>query len=152
MNQTNPASTPPAGSMPEAHHEPPPNPARLCIWQQNLNVSLSAQGSLLNSPVANHWDIIVIQEPHINFLCNTRANHRWHVLYPTHHYTHPQKCTRTITLINAKLNTNSWTQIAFPSSSYRYQVTRVKSPSSTSTTLARIRTCSPPSATFSNEI
>lgn len=95
---------------------PPPSPARLRIWQQNLNASMAAQEALLNSSVANHWDIIVIQEPYLNFLRNTRANHIWHVLYPTQHYTHPQKRSRAITLINAKLDTNSWTQIAFPSS------------------------------------
>ncbi|KIK47992.1 hypothetical protein CY34DRAFT_36412, partial [Suillus luteus UH-Slu-Lm8-n1] len=54
----------------------------LCIWQQNLNTSMAAQEALLNSPKISEWDIIVIQEPYINFLRNTRANHRWHVLYP----------------------------------------------------------------------
>ncbi|KIK37495.1 hypothetical protein CY34DRAFT_92648, partial [Suillus luteus UH-Slu-Lm8-n1] len=53
---------------------PPPSPARLRIWQQNLNASMAAQEALLNSSVANHWDIIVIQEPYLNFLRNTRAN------------------------------------------------------------------------------
>jgi exonuclease III len=77
---------------------------------------MAVQEALLNSPIANHWDIIVIQEPYLNFLCNTRANHKWHVLYPTQHYTHPQKRSRAITLINAKLDTNSWSQIEFPSS------------------------------------
>ncbi|KAG1790856.1 uncharacterized protein HD556DRAFT_1241685 [Suillus plorans] len=62
------------------------------------------------------WDIIVTQEPYINFLRNTHANTHWHVLYPTQHFTHPQQHTRAITLINARLDTNSWKQLAFPSS------------------------------------
>ncbi|KAG2045834.1 hypothetical protein BDR06DRAFT_900113, partial [Suillus hirtellus] len=40
----------------------------------------------------------------------------WHVLYPAHHYTHPQKCTHTITLVNSKLNTDTWSHLAFSSS------------------------------------
>ncbi|KIK38821.1 hypothetical protein CY34DRAFT_40840, partial [Suillus luteus UH-Slu-Lm8-n1] len=55
---------------------------RLHIWQQNLNNSMVAQASLLNSPSISKWDIILIQEPHINFLRNTSTNHHWHVIYP----------------------------------------------------------------------
>jgi exonuclease III len=94
----------------------PPSTAKLRIWQQNLNSSMTAQSSLLNSTLVAHWDIVVIQEPYINFLRNTLASHRWHVLYPTQHYTHPQQRTRAITLVNSSLNTNSWKQITFPSS------------------------------------
>jgi len=59
---------------------------------------------------------MVIQEPHINFLHNTSANHHWHVLYPTQHYTHPQQWTRAVILVSASLDTNMWKQISFPSS------------------------------------
>lgn len=93
-----------------------PPSVRLRIWQQNLNTSLIAQSSLLNSPEAAKWDIITIQEPHINFLRNTTANHHWHVIYPTQHYTHPQQRTHAITLISTRLDTNLWKQIPFPSS------------------------------------
>ncbi|KIK32793.1 hypothetical protein CY34DRAFT_38340, partial [Suillus luteus UH-Slu-Lm8-n1] len=51
------------------------------IWQQNLNTSMVAQASLLNNASISDWDIITIQEPHINFLRNTSANHKWRVLY-----------------------------------------------------------------------
>ncbi|KAG2056119.1 hypothetical protein BDR06DRAFT_880710, partial [Suillus hirtellus] len=88
----------------------------LRIWQQNLNTSMVTQESLLNYPITKHWDVIIIQEPYINFLQNTKANHRWHVLYLTQHYTHPQKHSYTITLVNANLDTNIWNQITFPSS------------------------------------
>ncbi|KAG2032056.1 hypothetical protein BDR03DRAFT_803293, partial [Suillus americanus] len=62
------------------------------------------------------YDIIALQEPHINFLRNTRANHRWHVLYPSHHHTSPQTRTRACIFVNMSLDTNHWKQIPFPSS------------------------------------
>ncbi|KAG1838976.1 hypothetical protein F4604DRAFT_1941068 [Suillus subluteus] len=92
------------------------NPVNLKIWQQNLNASLVAQESLMNSPDIIKRDLLIIQEPHINFLHNTRASHRWHVLYLTHHLSHPQSHSRAITFINTALNTNTWRQIPFPSS------------------------------------
>jgi hypothetical protein len=90
--------------------------SKLQIWQQNLNTSLTAQTSLLNNSCNDKWDIIALQEPYINTVRNTSANRHWHVLYPTQHYTHPQQRTRAIVLINAKMDTNSWKQIPFPSS------------------------------------
>ncbi|KAG2030874.1 hypothetical protein BDR03DRAFT_811870, partial [Suillus americanus] len=39
-----------------------------------------------------------------------------HVLYPTHHLSHPQTRSCTITFINTALDTNTWRQIPFPSS------------------------------------
>lgn len=90
---------------------------RLRIWQQNLNTSLTAQASLLNNPAtAKNWDILLIQEPYINFLRNMSASHRWHVLYPSNHFTNPQKRSRAIILVNTSINTNVWKQIPFPSS------------------------------------
>lgn len=94
----------------------PTNTERLRIWQQNLNASLTAQASLLNNNDMDEWDVVAIQEPHINFLRNTHANHHWHVIYPTQHFSHPRQRTRAVMLINAKLDTNTWKQIAFPSS------------------------------------
>ncbi|KIK34632.1 hypothetical protein CY34DRAFT_59233, partial [Suillus luteus UH-Slu-Lm8-n1] len=45
----------------------------------------------------------------------TSANHHWHVLYPSLHYTHPQRKTHAVTLVSASLDTNSWKQLSFPS-------------------------------------
>ncbi|KAG1773718.1 hypothetical protein EV702DRAFT_925459, partial [Suillus placidus] len=90
--------------------------AELKIWQQNINTSLIAQESLLNTSDVLDWDILILQEPHINFLCNTRANHWWHVLYPTNHFTNPQQRTQAVTLIRTPLDTNTWRQLPFPSS------------------------------------
>jgi len=108
-----------SSTLPFSHpmpSDPTEPPTRLRIWQQNLNTSLIAQSSLLNGPHASKWDIIVIQEPYINFLRNTSASQRWHMLYPTHHYTHPLQCTHVVTLINSTIDTNAWKQIPYPSS------------------------------------
>ncbi|KAG2059250.1 hypothetical protein BDR06DRAFT_874921 [Suillus hirtellus] len=91
------------------------NIKRLQIWQQNLNTSFTAQSSLLSNNKMANWDIIAIQEPYINFLHNTHANHHWYIIYPTQRFSHPQQWTRAIMLINTKLNTNTWKQIPFPS-------------------------------------
>ncbi|KIK41501.1 hypothetical protein CY34DRAFT_85311, partial [Suillus luteus UH-Slu-Lm8-n1] len=53
------------------HPDNTPNSVQLCIWQQNLNTSLTAQASLLNNREIANWDLITLQEPHINFLRNT---------------------------------------------------------------------------------
>ncbi|KAG2057393.1 hypothetical protein BDR06DRAFT_878193, partial [Suillus hirtellus] len=79
----------------------------LKIWQHNLNTSLAAQESLLNRQMITDYNIVAIQEPHVNFLRNTQANHRWHVLYLSHHHSHPQTRACAVILINTSLNTNS---------------------------------------------
>jgi hypothetical protein len=78
--------------MPE---QPVEDTIKLHIWQQNLNTFPMAQASLLNNPDMADWDVIAIQEPYINFLCNTSVNNHWHVIYLSWHYTHPQHKTCT---------------------------------------------------------
>ena len=92
-----------------------PNLNRLCIWQQNLNKSHAAQLTLLNGPLAKHWDVLALQEPVIDHrLGLTKANSHWRVVYPTHKYTLDSK-PRAVTLVNTKISTNCWEQIPFPS-------------------------------------
>jgi hypothetical protein len=55
---------------------------KLRIWQQNLNRSLEGQLDLLQSLKDNDYDIVALQEPHIDFLGRTRANPHWTVVYP----------------------------------------------------------------------
>ncbi|OJA18188.1 hypothetical protein AZE42_13781 [Rhizopogon vesiculosus] len=88
----------------------------LKIWQQNLNTSLIAQESLLNNPEIANWDILVLQEPHINQYRNTRANPKWKVVYPTQHYTHIPQRSRAVILVKESLDSSSWQQLPFPSS------------------------------------
>ena len=44
---------------------------KLWIWQQNINQSLEGQLDLLHSLKADRYDIVAIQEPHIDFLGRT---------------------------------------------------------------------------------
>ena len=90
-------------------------PTWLRIWQQNLNTSFTAQHSLINCMMPNDYDILAIQEPHINFLSNTISNHHYHVLYPSTHPIQPTVKTQAITLVSTKLDSNAWKQLPFPS-------------------------------------
>ncbi|KII88884.1 hypothetical protein PLICRDRAFT_79777, partial [Plicaturopsis crispa FD-325 SS-3] len=56
------------------------------------------------------YDIVMIQEPHIDHLSLSRASPHWHVLYPTDHLNQADK-SRSLTLINKKYSTNDWTQL-----------------------------------------
>ena len=38
------------------------------IWQQNINRSVEGQLDLLHSLETNKYDIVAIQEPHVDFL------------------------------------------------------------------------------------
>jgi len=70
---------------------------------------------VLSGPeTARDWDIIAIQEPTIDAKGNTRATPDWHVIYPTHRYTHSKR-SRAVTLVHKRINTNSWRQLPFPS-------------------------------------
>ena len=93
---------------------------KLHIWQQNLNRSLEGQLDLLNSLKADHYNIVAIQEPHIDFLGQTQANLHWTVIYPKQHLLNP-KNTRLVILINQRISTNNWEDINIAS----YDVTSV---------------------------
>ena len=85
---------------------------RLRIFQQNLNKSDKAQYDLINSPIHNNWDLILLQEPYINALGNTKANHNWHVLYPMSHLANGS-VKQSVILVNTLLDTNTWKQLPF---------------------------------------
>ncbi|KAF9035868.1 hypothetical protein BJ165DRAFT_1355313, partial [Panaeolus papilionaceus] len=83
--------------------------AHFKIWQQNVNGSLYAQEDLLSRINPKEYNMVLLQEPHIDFLGNTRANGRWRVVYPTGHLDNP-KATRAITLVSTGVNSDRWTQ------------------------------------------
>ena len=87
---------------------------KLRIWQQNINRLLEGQSDLLQSLQANKYDIVTIQEPHVNFLGCTRANPYWSVIYPRQHLDNLKK-PRSITLINQSISTNNWEALNIPS-------------------------------------
>ncbi|TFK62802.1 hypothetical protein BDN72DRAFT_776683, partial [Pluteus cervinus] len=84
----------------------------LRIWQQNLGKSKAATLALLNgddNPIHDNWDIICLQEPWISTKGKTQASQHWIVVYPDKD--HKDAKTRSIILVNAKLDTNSWTPL-----------------------------------------
>ena len=87
---------------------------QLRTWQQNLNTLHNVLHSLINNKLADKWDFIALQEPPVNRLRNTKANHCWCVVYPTHKLTKGAK-PQVVTFVNTKISTNCWEQIDFPS-------------------------------------
>ncbi|PPR07816.1 hypothetical protein CVT24_002896 [Panaeolus cyanescens] len=63
---------------------------------------------MLHKVDPREYDVVLIQEPHIDHLGNTRANAGWRVAYPTGHRDKP-KATRAVTLISTSINTSNWT-------------------------------------------
>ena len=90
--------------------------SEVTIWQQNVNKSQTGQHNLISSGKLVHAgiDIVALQEPALNFLGKTIAARDWIPIYPSTHEKEPGK-TRSITLINANIPTESWEQVDFPS-------------------------------------
>ena len=82
--------------------------------QQNLNKSLIAQLDLLNGTDPKDTDFVFLQEPHIDFLHQTRANQHWTVIYPSTHNRSPMR-TRSVILVNKSVSKNNWRQIPIES-------------------------------------
>lgn len=74
-----------------------------------------AQHFLINSIKPNEFEIIALQEPHINSFNNTISSRRYHILYPSMHLMERSPKTRVVILISASLNKNAWKQIPYPS-------------------------------------
>ena len=92
-----------------------PPPERLRIWQQNLNKSDKAQFDLINSLIQKQWDLLLLQEPYIDSFGNTKANSKWHTVYPSSHLTN-NDTNRSVILVNMALDTNTWAQMPFEGS------------------------------------
>jgi len=87
--------------------------SQLRIWQQNTNKSHEAQLELINN--IENYEIIIIQEPCIDFLNRTRSTSRWRVLYPSIHFQTGALHTRSVILVNTSVSMGSWTQLEIPS-------------------------------------
>src|SRR4051812_12000410 len=84
-----------------------PDKKQLRIWQQNVAKSKHMTHALLNGndPLHEQWDLICIQEPHLDFLGIPRVSNKWRLVYPKKNV---ESRTRSIILVNARLDTNSW--------------------------------------------
>ena len=90
------------------------NHVTLRILQQNLNKSLPAQLDFLHSLPQTKANIIILQEPYIDKLDNTRALPGWITVYPSSHAIKPEE-TRTVTMINKSISSDTWTQVKIDS-------------------------------------
>lgn len=88
----------------------PEDNIRLRIWQQNLNKSNKAHWDLINSPIHQEWDLVLLQEPYLDKYGNAKANKNWRVIYPSSHLT-DNSTVRSVILVNTQLDTNTWSQI-----------------------------------------
>jgi len=64
-----------------------PAPNRIRIWQQNLNKSRATHEDLINSDIYKSFDVLVLQEPYMDKLGNTKATRDWRVAYLSSHLT-----------------------------------------------------------------
>src|ERR1700678_1885780 len=86
------------------------NTESIRIWQQNTRKSLTAQLATLHS-VRDEYNIICIQEPHMDFQAMSRATSVWTAVYPSsfkHDKDGPP--ARALTLVRTRISTNNWTQ------------------------------------------
>lgn len=80
-----------------------------------MHKSRTAQLDLLNNISTQNFDIILIQEPHIDHLNLKQATLHWRVLYPSKYDKQPQK-TRAVSLISTKIISDKVQQIKTESS------------------------------------
>ena len=73
-------ATPTTTSMPD--NDANTRQTRIKFWQQNVNRSLVTQLDVLDLAKPSDYDVILLQEPYIDFLGNTRANSHLIVVYP----------------------------------------------------------------------
>ena len=88
-------------------------PTRLRIRQQNLRHCKHAQNDLINSDIHDKADIVILQEPYLDYYGNTKATRHWHIIKPTEFKTlrTPDNPIRAIILVNTNLSTGQWTQL-----------------------------------------
>ncbi|OBZ68140.1 hypothetical protein A0H81_12023 [Grifola frondosa] len=103
----------PLSSLPNMP-ERPNRPMHLRIWQQNLNKSLDAQLDLLHAANPDNYDLLLLQEPYLDHLNLTRANHHWTVVYPSRHHDDDTR-SRSVILVSCKISTGAWVPISIPS-------------------------------------
>ncbi|THU94331.1 hypothetical protein K435DRAFT_561453, partial [Dendrothele bispora CBS 962.96] len=80
-----------------------------------LHKSKAAQLDIANehkhNKLSDTFDIICIQEPYINSIGNIYQGNRWTTIYPTDKFSREAEPTRSVILVNKRLNTDAWMQI-----------------------------------------
>ncbi|KAI0070609.1 hypothetical protein K474DRAFT_1608345, partial [Panus rudis PR-1116 ss-1] len=92
----------------------------------HLAKSRTAQILFLHSLSHTLYDLVLIQEPYLDFKALTRATSFWRVVYPHRHHDHPDRVLSrsprlpedtylTLILVNTSISTGSWTSLDLPS-------------------------------------
>lgn len=91
------------------------NSSRLRIWQQNVNRSLTAQLDLINNLYPDYFDIITLQEPYFDALCNSHGLQQWIAVYPPDHQNPQCPTPCSFILVNTHITLKSWELLVVPS-------------------------------------
>ncbi|KAF8997517.1 hypothetical protein BDQ17DRAFT_1169681, partial [Cyathus striatus] len=86
---------------------------RLWILQLNIRKSPVAHLELINRPLGEEWDIILIQEPHILFTHNIRTPNNFRPVFPANRFT-LEETVHSVIWVNSNIPTNNWTIIDVP--------------------------------------
>jgi len=89
----------------------------ITVWQQNVNKSRKCQHNLIsnNDLINKGISFIALQEPTMDHNGYTLALRDWTLVYPSMHRSSDNP-SRTVTLVNASIRSDTWKQLEFPSS------------------------------------
>ena len=89
----------------------------IIVWQQNVNKSRNCQHNLIsnNDLINKGISFIALQEPTIDHNGYTLASRNWIPVYLSMHQSSDNP-SRTVTLINASIRSDTWKQLEFLSS------------------------------------
>ena len=82
-------------------------PQQLHIWQQNVHKSQTAQDFIRCTAWPMEWDVLVLQEPWLDHLGNSRGSQYWGMVDPAIFYIEGCSCMRSILLVNTNISTDS---------------------------------------------
>jgi len=100
---------------------------RLKILQLNLNKSQKAHLNLINGPLGNNWDLILIQELYITPLSHIRTPNGFTIISLQDRFLDNTDQPRSVTWVNSKLSTNTWKTLNIPRNN-NIMVLQIKTP------------------------
>ena len=85
----------------------------LCILQLNLNKSKKAHLELMNNRLSTKYEIILIQEPHVNIFNNIRTPNNFRPVFPVNRLQN-QDTIRSVIWVNKNIDTSNWIALDIP--------------------------------------
>src|ERR1700761_4907557 len=101
--------------MPEQPNEHRNNTTteNLRIFQINLNKSEKAHLELMNKRLSHKYEIILIQEPHVNIFNNIRTPTNFRSVYPNNRFQNEDPI-RSVIWVNKNIDTSNWVSLDIP--------------------------------------